>query len=132
MKKASWGGVLFLALTYGTNAVYQGYISKFYQQSDMRGSALAWLLVSFPLVSAVSQPLWAAAAAALVQQIESIFLSPRLMGGATGLHPAYVLLLLSAGGLAAGLRGMLLSLPLFVCVRGAARALRCAAREEMP
>ncbi len=58
MKKASWGGALFLALTYGTNAVYQGYISKFYQQSDMRGSALAWLLVSFPLVSAVSQPLW--------------------------------------------------------------------------
>ena len=48
MKKASWGAALFLALTYGTNAVYQGYISKFYQQSDMRGSALAWLLVSFP------------------------------------------------------------------------------------
>ena len=89
-------------------------------------------ILLFSLPQGVSTALWAAAAAALVQQIESMFLSPRLMGGATGLHPAYVLLLLSAGGLAAGLRGMLLSLPLFVCVRGAARALRCAAREEMP
>ena len=58
-----------------------------------------------------------------VQQIEGYFLSPRLMAGATGLHPVYVLLLLSAGGLLWGLPGMMLALPLFVCVRGAARVL---------
>ena len=89
-------------------------------------------IVLFSLPQGVTAALWAAAAAAAVQQIESIFLSPRLMSGATGLHPAYILLLLSAGGLAAGLTGMLLALPLFVCLRGAARALRCARQEEMP
>ena len=54
------------------------------------------------------------------------------MSGVTGLHPVYVLLLLSAGSLLAGLTGMLLSLPLFVCVRGAVRALQCANQQEMP
>ena len=44
------------------------------------------------------------------------------MSGATGLHPAYVLLLLSFGGLIGGLGGMLLTLPLFICLRGALRA----------
>ena len=45
------------------------------------------------------------------------------MAGATGLHPVYVLLLLTAGGLLAGLWGMVLALPVFVCLRGAARVL---------
>ncbi len=58
-----------------------------------------------------------------VQQIEGVYLSPRLMGGATSLHPAHVLLLLSAGGLVFGLPGMLLVIPLFVSARGAARIL---------
>lgn len=85
----------------------------------------------FSLPQGLRVTLWALAAAAAVQQIESVFLSPRLMSGATGLHPAYVLLLLSFGGMVAGLGGMLLSLPLFVCVRGAVRALQCARQEEM-
>ena len=77
-------------------------------------------ILLFSLPQGVSTALWAAAAAALVQQIESVFLSPRLMGGATGLHPVYVLLLLSAGGLLAGLPGMMAAVPCFVCLRGAA------------
>lgn len=48
----------FTALYYGTNAVYQGYISKFYQQSGISGLPLILLLVSFPLISILSQPLW--------------------------------------------------------------------------
>ena len=58
-----------------------------------------------------------------VQQLEGFFLSPFLMAGATGLHPVYVALLLSAGGMIAGLPGMMLALPLFLCVRGGARIL---------
>lgn len=58
MKKASWGSAAFMAAAYGTNAVYQGYISKFYQQRGAQGQALAWLLVSFPLLSLPGQPLW--------------------------------------------------------------------------
>ena len=56
-----------------------------------------------------------------VQQIEGFFLSPYLMSGAMGLHPVSVILLLSAGGLLWGLWGMMIALPLFVCLRGAAR-----------
>ncbi len=89
-------------------------------------------VVLFSLPQGMYTVLWAVVAVILVQQAESIFLSPHLMSGATGLHPAYVLLLLSAGGLIGGLGGMLLSLPLFVCLRGALRAFRCAAQENTP
>ena len=67
--------------------------------------------------------LWAMAVTVGVQQLEGFFLSPFLMAGATGLHPVYVVLLLSAGGMIAGLPGMMLALPLFLCVRGGARIL---------
>lgn len=89
-------------------------------------------ILLFSLPQGLYTALWAVAAVIVVQQIESVILSPRLMSGATGLHPAWVLLLLSGGGLAAGLTGMLLALPLFVCLRGAARAIQCAKQEEKP
>lgn len=77
----------------------------------------------FSLSQGISTTLWALGIVIAVQQIEGYFLAPRLMGGATGLHPVYILLLLSAGGLIAGLLGMVLALPAFVCLRGAARVL---------
>lgn len=101
---------------------------------DLIPYAGPWLgaipIVLFSLPSGISTVLWCIAAVALVQQIESIFLAPRFMSGATGLHPAYVLLLLSGGGLIGGLSGMLLALPLFVCIRGAVRAFQCTASTE--
>ena len=86
-------------------------------------------IVLFSLPHGPYTVLWALVAVVAVQQAESVFLSPRLMSGATGLHPAYVLLLLSLGGMIGGLVGLLLSLPLFVCIRGAVRALQCASQE---
>ena len=67
--------------------------------------------------------LWGLGVTVLVQQIEGYFLSPRLMGEATGLHPVSVLLLLSAGGLLFGLPGMVGAVPAYVCLRGAFRVL---------
>ena len=67
--------------------------------------------------------LWALGVTVLVQQIEGSFLSPRLMAGATGLHPVSVLVLLSLGGTLGGLGGMIAAVPAFVCVRGAVRVL---------
>ena len=77
----------------------------------------------FSLPMGISTMLWGLGVAIAVQQVEGYVLSPRLMAGATGLHPVYILLLLSAGGLLAGLTGMIAALPLFVCIRGAARVL---------
>ncbi len=80
-------------------------------------------IVLFSLPMGVSTAFWAVGVTVFVQQVEGYFLSPRLMAGATGLHPAAVILLLSAGGYLGGLAGMVAAVPSFVCVRGAARVL---------
>ncbi|MBR1584007.1 MAG: AI-2E family transporter [Clostridia bacterium] len=75
----------------------------------------------FSLPLGMSTTLWALGVTVAVQQIEGFFLSPFLMAGATGLHPVYVVLLLSAGGMIGGLPGMMAALPAFLCVRGGVR-----------
>lgn len=74
------------------------------------------ILCALPL--GLSKTLWTLGILLAVQQAEGAFLSPALMAGATRLHPAVVLLAISAGGLAAGVWGMLLALPALVCLRG--------------
>lgn len=61
MNKASLRSALFLALYYGTNAFYQGYIGKYYQQLGISGFPLLLLLVSFPATALFCQPLWGVA-----------------------------------------------------------------------
>ncbi|MBQ9264905.1 MAG: AI-2E family transporter [Clostridia bacterium] len=78
----------------------------------------------FSLPLGLTSTLWALGVTVAVQQIEGFFLSPFLMAGATGLHPVYVVLLLSAGGMIGGLPGMILALPAFVCIRGGVRVFR--------
>lgn len=68
--------------------------------------------------------LWTAALLLLIQETEGAFLSPRLVGHATALHPMAVLLLVSAGGIVAGPIGMVLAIPLTVSLRGAVRGWR--------
>lgn len=80
----------------------------------------------FSLPLGMTTTLWALGVTILIQQIEGFFLSPFLMAGATGLHPVYVVLLLTAGGLLMGLPGMMIVLPAFLCVRGGIRVLRTA------
>ena len=67
---------------------------------------------------------WTLGALLLVQQAESSLLSPRLLSGATRLHPLAVLMAITAGGVLAAAPGMLLSLPLIVSLRGALRGWR--------
>lgn len=68
--------------------------------------------------------LWTAALLLLIQETEGAFLSPRLVGHATALHPMAVLLIVSAGGLIAGPVGMVTAIPLAVSLRGAIRGWR--------
>lgn len=49
---------------------------------------------------------------AIVQVIEEVFLTPRIMGRATGLNPAVILLSLSIWGALFGMVGMILALPM--------------------
>ena len=68
--------------------------------------------------------LWAIAALVVIQEIEGAVLSPRLVGGATSLHPLAVLLLVSAGGMLGGALGMVTVIPVVVSLRGALRGWR--------
>ncbi|MBQ2700276.1 MAG: AI-2E family transporter [Clostridia bacterium] len=80
-------------------------------------------VVIFALPQGMVPTLWALGVVLVVQQLEGNFLSPRLLATATRLHPAWVLLIISLGGMTAGVPGMLLSLPLAVALRGAIRGL---------
>ena len=80
--------------------------------------------VLLSLGNGLVRALWTTAALVGVQQVEGSFLSPRLLGGATRMHPALVLLLVSAGGLLGGAWGMMLALPAAVALRGAVRGWR--------
>lgn len=71
-----------------------------------------------------ARALWTLAVLVVIQQIEGAVLSPRLVGGATALHPMMVLLLVSAGGMIGGALGMVAVIPVVVSVRGALRGWR--------
>lgn len=68
--------------------------------------------------------LWTLGTLVLVQQVEGAVLSPRLLGGATQMHPMAVLLLISAGSVLMGPVGMVAILPVVVGLRGALRGWR--------
>lgn len=68
--------------------------------------------------------LWTLGVLVAVQQAEGTLLSPRLLAGATQLHPMAVLMLVSAGGMLGGAIGMVLVIPAVVSVRGALRGWR--------
>ncbi len=71
-----------------------------------------------------AKALWTTGTIVVIQEIEGAVLSPRLVGGATSLHPMAVLLLVSAGGMIGGPLGMVLVIPLVVSARGALRGWR--------
>ena len=48
----------------------------------------------------------------IVQAIQDLFLTPKIMGKAMGLNPAIILLSLSVWGTLLGLLGMIIALPL--------------------
>lgn len=61
--------------------------------------------------------LWAIIALAAVQQIDNHIVSPNVMGRSVQLHPITVMLALLVGGAAAGLIGMLITIPIIASVK---------------
>ncbi len=74
--------------------------------------AKGWLYAVFTLALVVA-----------VQQLEGNVLQPLVMGRAVALHPLAVLLALSAGGIIAGVAGMLLAVPTLAFIDRAVRDL---------
>lgn len=88
------------------------------------GPVLGGVLVAlFALPEGFSRMLWALGVVVVVQQAEGSLLSPQLLSEATRLHPIAVILCITLGGSAAGITGILLSVPLLLCARAALRVL---------
>jgi predicted PurR-regulated permease PerM len=68
-------------------------------------------LVSWPKAG------WAILVFFIIQQIENLFLVPRISGRSVRLHPALVMVVLVVGNEAAGLWGMLLAVPITALIR---------------
>lgn len=59
----------------------------------------------------------------MVQALEGCMIAPRLISQTTRLHPALILLCILLGGSAAGVTGILLAVPVVLCLRAAVRVL---------
>ena len=77
----------------------------------------------FALPQGVGRMLWALAVVIAVQQAEGSMLAPQLISDATRLHPAVVILCIALGSAAGGMTGILLSVPLLLCLRAALRVI---------
>jgi predicted PurR-regulated permease PerM len=72
------------------------------------------------IVAALQSPvtaLWTLVVFILIQQIENLFLAPRIAGQSVKLHPALVMVVLVVGNEALGLWGMLLAVPVTAVIR---------------
>ena len=57
-KNYPWRYAAFMITYYTVNAVYQGYISKYFQMRGATTAHLSVLLAAAPMISIVSQPFW--------------------------------------------------------------------------
>ncbi|MBC7236516.1 MAG: AI-2E family transporter [Chloroflexi bacterium] len=72
------------------------------------------------LIALLDQPikaLWTAVAFAAIQQIENIFLVPRISGNAVRFHPAVVMVIVVVGAQVAGIWGLLIGVPVAAIFR---------------
>jgi predicted PurR-regulated permease PerM len=72
------------------------------------------------IVAALQSPmtaLWTLVVFIIIQQLENLFLAPKIAGGSVKLHPALVMVVLVVGNEALGLWGMLLAVPLAAVIR---------------
>jgi len=78
------------------------------------------------LIALLKRPilaLWVALCFFAIQQIENLFLVPRIAGNAVRFHPAVVMIIVVVGAEVAGVWGMLLGVPLAAMVRDVFRYL---------
>jgi predicted PurR-regulated permease PerM len=72
------------------------------------------------IVAVIQSPitaLWTLLVIVVVQQVENLFLVPRIAGKSVRLHPALIMVVLVVGNEALGLGGMILAVPLTAIVR---------------
>ena len=88
------------------------------------------MVALFTLPLGLWRTAWALGVVLVVQQLDGSVITPKLISQTTRLHPAVVILCVVVGGAAAGISGVLLSVPLVLCLRAAWRALALHAPES--
>jgi len=73
--------------------------------------------ILFALMDSTGKALYAAGAFILIQQIESGFLTPRIIGKSVGIHPVYVILSLIVGGRLMGILGLVMAVPVLAAIK---------------
>jgi len=63
------------------------------------------------LTGGVSEALFAILVLVIIQQVDSNFIYPKVVGSSTGLHPLFILVSVTVGGYYAGILGMILAVP---------------------
>ena len=61
--------------------------------------------------------LWAVVVFIVVQQIDGMIISPKIVGDSTGLHPVFVIMAIAIGGSLGGILGMFLSVPILGIIK---------------
>lgn len=69
------------------------------------------------LTGGVTKALITMVAFFIIQQIDSDFIYPKVVGSSTGLHPVFVLLAVTFGGYYWGIGGMILAVPIVACIK---------------
>jgi len=69
------------------------------------------------VIESPTMALWTLLVIVLVQQVENLFLVPRIAGESVKLHPALIMVVLVIGNEALGLWGMIMAVPLTAIVR---------------
>ncbi len=73
--------------------------------------------ILFALLDSTGKALYAAGAFILIQQIESGFLTPRIIGKSVGIHPVYVIMSLIVGGKLLGVIGLIMAVPVLAAIK---------------
>lgn len=83
--------------------------------------AIPGVLLGF--LASPTKGLWAAVTFAAIQQIEGLFLTPKIVGSHSDLHPVTVILAVIGGEMLWGFGGMIIAVPLVAVLKSAALAI---------
>lgn len=73
--------------------------------------------ILFALLDSPAKAMYAAGAFILIQQVESGFLTPKIIGKSVGIHPVYVILSLIIGGKFFGVLGLIIAVPVLAAIK---------------
>ena len=111
--------VTVVLLIFGLDfAVLLGTLAGIFELIPILGPYLGAIpAVLIALMNRPTQAFWVALSFAAIQQLENVFLVPRIAGNAVRFHPAIVMVVVIVGSEVAGLWGMLLGVPVAAVIR---------------